>query len=225
MNILKKEIAPITDKAWGEILEQTEEIFKTWLTAREVVDIDGPNGIDFGAVSTGRLKIPANQKKDGINYGIREVIPLIEVRKPFELDLWELDNVNRGLKDVDLEPLEDAAKELARFEEDAIYKGFSNGEISGLEKFAGDKISIGDDPNDFLEEIAKQVIKFKKDGISGPYSLVINERKWEVLLNLSRNYPILNQLKETLGGKIIVALNNKNSFLISERGGDFELVL
>ena len=111
MNILKKSIAPITDKAWNEITDRTRQILRTYLTARKFVDIEGPTGLEQGGISTGRLIVPENQPADGVNYGIREMLPFVEIRKPFELDLWELDNIERGAKDVDLTPLEEAAKE------------------------------------------------------------------------------------------------------------------
>lgn len=72
MNILKKSIAPITDKAWKEITSQTKEVLSSYLTARNFVDIDGPNGLELGGVSTGRLIMPENQSNEGVNYGIRD---------------------------------------------------------------------------------------------------------------------------------------------------------
>ena len=63
MNILKKSIAPITEKAWGEITLRTKQILGTYLTARKFVDIDGPNGMEMGGVSTGRLTTPENQSQ------------------------------------------------------------------------------------------------------------------------------------------------------------------
>lgn len=226
MNILKKSIAPITDKAWEEIADQTKEILRTYQTARKFVDIDGPNGLEQAGVSTGRLVVPENQSDKGINYGIREYLPLVEIRKPFELDLWELDNVERGAKDVDLEPLEDAVKEMASFEENAIYQGFEPAKIKGLEESAeGGVVSIPNNTNAFLKEIGTQIIKLKRNAVEGPYSLVISENEWLEMIKLSEGYPIQMQLKELLGGKVIINPSNKKSFLVSERGGDYELIL
>jgi uncharacterized linocin/CFP29 family protein len=45
---------------------------------------------------------------------------LVETRITFELSRWELDNLLRGAKDIELDALEDAAKEIARFEDDVI---------------------------------------------------------------------------------------------------------
>lgn len=226
MNILKKSIAPITDKAWEEITEQLNEILKTYLTARKFVDIDGPNGLEFGSVSTGRLVTPDDQDNNGVNYGIREVLPLVEIRKPFELNLWELDNIERGAKDVDLEPLEKAAKEVALFEERAIYDGFEPASIKGL-KTSSDKspVNVPSDVNDFIKEIGNQAVYLKENAVEGPYTLVIAAKDWLNLVELSEGYPIQKQIQEILGGKVIINHSNENTFLVSERGGDYELVL
>ena len=226
MNILKKSIAPITDKAWEEITDRTKQILATYLTARKFVDIDGPNGLEQGGVSTGRLIVPENQRPEGINYGIREVLPFIEIRKPFELDLWELDNIERGAKDADLSPLEEAVMEVAFFEEKVIYEGFDTIHVEGIEKSAlADPVDIPQNTNAFLKELGNQIIHLSQNAVEGPYSLIINKTEWLELVKLSEGYPILTQLKEILGGQVIINQSNEHSYLVSERGGDFELVL
>lgn len=226
MNILKKSIAPITDNAWEEITDQTKEILRNYLTARNFVDIDGPNGLKQGGVSTGRLIVPGDQSNEGINYGIREYLPMVEVRKPFELDLWELDNIERGAKDVDLTPLEDAVKEVANFEEKAIYQGFEPANITGLEQAAeNDVVPIPSGTNAFLKEIGNQIIRLNREAVEGPYTLIISETEWLEMVKLSEGYPIQKQLKEILGGKVIINPSNEKTFLVSERGEDYELVL
>ena len=226
MDILKKSIAPVTDKAWKEITDHTNEILRFCLTARKFVDIDGPNGLEQAGVSTGKLIIPENQSIDGVNYGIREILPMIEVRKPFELDLWELDNIERGAKKIDLASLENAVKEMAAFEEKVIYEGFEPVNIKGLEKAANRKpVAMPKNINAFLKVVGNQVIELGKDAVEGPYTLVINEPEWLELVKLSEGYPVLKQLEEILGGKVLINHTNKDSFLVTERGGDYELVL
>jgi uncharacterized linocin/CFP29 family protein len=226
MNILKKSLAPLTDAAWDEIKGEAKKVFKASLTAREFVDIDGPNGMDFSAVPTGKLITPQNQSQKGVNYGIRQVLPLIEVRKPFMLDLWELDSLSRGARSVNLDPLADAAAEVARFEEDVIYNGFklgnSQGLIHGSEHPA---VKTPDDPDEFLKEVAQQVIQLKKSYVNGPYTLVVSEKIWKNLVKLTEGYPFTKQLKNIIKGKIIVNYNLGHSLLVSEQGGDYELVI
>jgi len=226
MNILKKSLAPITDRAWQEIDLQSEKVVREYLTARQIADIDGPNGIELGAVSTGRLIIPPNQSREGINYGIREVIPLVEVRKPFNLDLWELDNASRGAADLDLKNLEEAAKQVASFEDDCLYHGFDATHTPGMAKSMEEKpVKISLNASDFIRTIVDQIAALKQRAVEGPYALVIPDTVWSKLVSLSSGYPLHRQLKEIIEGPVIMHHSNKEIFLVSKRGGDFELVL
>lgn len=226
MNILKKNLAPITDEAWEELKEQAQNIFNVYLTAREFVDIDGPNGLDMAGVSTGRLTIPEEPAKNQAHFGIREFLPLVEVREQFSLDVWELDNIKRGAKDIDLTPLEEAARKVARFEENAIYNGFAHARIEGLKNSASNKPGKSPAETDgFLKQVGAQILSMRNEGVQGPYSLVVNQQKWQDLVTLAKGYPVTRQLEEVTGGRVLVSQTSDDSYLISERGGDFELVL
>jgi len=226
MNILKKQIAPLSDKAWEEIIDQSTEIFKIYLTARNFIDIDGPNGLEYGSVSTGRLVPQKGKNQNGVNYGLREVLPLIEIRKPFELDIWEMDNVDRGAKDVDLDTVVEAAKEVALFEENLIYKGLKEAGVDGIEKSTiYPKVTIPKDSNRLLKVIGEQVMKFSKNGVEGPFTLIVNDDLWQEIASLDNGYPVVKQLEEVINVKVVVNHGAFNSYLISERGGDFELSL
>jgi uncharacterized linocin/CFP29 family protein len=226
MNILKKSLAPITDKAWEEITRQANRMFNIYLTARKVVDIEGPNGLEMGGVSTGRVFLPEGQSPEGIHYGIREYLPLVEVRKPFELNIWELDNVNRGARDIDLGPLEQAARELSLFEENAIYNGFEPGHIKGMKESSEyPKSAFPKNPDELLLALAEHITGLRKNGVEGPYDFIVHDQKWQGLMNLAKGYPLVKQLRRLIEGKIIVNHVNENSFMVSERGEDLELVL
>lgn len=226
MNILKKSLAPITEKAWEEIGNEAEKVFSNFLTGRKFADINGPNGLEFSAASTGRLYTPENQSKSGVNYGFRQVLPLIEVRKPFTLDIWELDNISRGAKDANLDNMLKAAEEIALFEEKVIYYGLDHGEPRGLIREANHKqVTAVQDSEKFLRAVASQIIELRKAFVKGPYSLVISAPVWEKLVKLTEGYPFTRQLEDILGGKIVVNHNISESLLVSEQGGDYELVI
>jgi len=226
MDILKKNMAPITEGAWNEIQNELKTVLKSNRTARKFVDIDGPYGFDYAAVPTGRLDIPKKQEIKDVKYGLRSVIPVIEARKPFELDIWELDNVNRGAKDIDLDPLENAARDMVKFEEQIVYKGLVSAGIKGLtDDNYYDPVSFPQNFENIIRFIGKQINVLQRNSVEGPYTLVLNEKNWLELINLIDGYPIIKQLKEILGGEIIVNEFCEHSFLLSERGGDFELIL
>jgi len=226
MNILKKDLAPITGTAWDEIELQSERVIKEYLTGRRITDVLGPAGIDLGAISTGRLLVPSDQSKEGVQVGIREVIPLIEVRKPFTLDLWELDNASRGANDLDLEVIEKAAQQMAGFEDQCLYYGFDNNIAPGLLNAVAEKpVKVLLNTSDFLRVVTDQVISLQKKAVEGPYTMILPEKAWIQLVGDSTSYPFKLLLKEIIGGDVIIHHHNEDIFLVSERGGDFSLHL
>ncbi len=227
MDILKKELAPITSKAWDAINDEAKNVLNNVLSARKFVDVSGPHGWDKGAVSLGRLTI--NDKgKGNVKYGVNQVQPLIEARVQFELNIWELDNIIRGEENIDLNPVRDAAKSIAEFEENAIYQGFKEGNIEGLKASSEHHpLHFPDHPDDWLKEIATGMNEFKNVGVSGPFSLVLSEEKWgDIISHMKGGYPFQNVIKSAIGGSIIVSPFLKNGgYMISEKDGSFELTL
>lgn len=225
MDILRKSLAPISDAAWVEINETAKDVLTSVLSARKVLDIEGPKGWDFAALSTGRIQVPAKQTGP-VKYGIHQVMPLVEARIPFDLNIWELDNVARGAKDIDLEALEKSAREIARFEESVIYEGFAPAGIAGLKNSsAHEAISFPDAGEEILSAVSLGLSKLKTASIEGPYSLVLNAEKWQQVNSYVKGYPLRKQLEGILGGSIILAPYIQEAYLISERGGDLKMVI
>lgn len=219
-------MAPISEATWKEIKKQTKTVLTNSLTARKFVDIDGPHGPKFAAVSTGRFKTPRKEWQSGMNYGIRDSMPLVEIRKPFELDMFELENIDRGAKDIDFSSLEVAAKGLANFEESIIYKGLDTAGVIGLEKSSNYRPErLPNKPKDILKTIGAQINRLQNNSVQSPYSFIVEENYWLELINLTDGYPIIQQLKDLLKGEIIVNNSNNNSFLVSKRGGDYEMTI
>lgn len=226
MNIAKRSLAPVPDAAWEEMDELAKNIISNELTARRFIDVDGPKGWDFGAVTLGRLDVPGGQKKGDVQYGIHKVLPLMESRIQFKMNIWELDNIERGARDVDFSPLEEAARKVAVFEEKAVYYGFEKAGITGLkDASAQEKMAIPKDGDEALRSVSEAVRLLQEDTIEGPYALVVNAKKWHDIISYSRGYPLERHLAEVLGGKILPSPHVQGLFVVSERGGDFELTL
>jgi uncharacterized linocin/CFP29 family protein len=225
MNYLKRELAPIIDEAWAEIEEEAVRVLKANLSARHVVDLDGPKGFDFSAVNLGEVE-PAKERVDGVNYGIRQVLPLIEARVPFVLDIWNLDNLSRGAAAVDTEPVIRAALELAAFEERAVYYGFEPGAIKGLTERATHKaVALGADASEYVDAVAKAMLVLSDDGVGGPYALVLGSKAFRKLSGDVSVYPLRQRVAKLIEGPILHSPVLEGGFLLSLRGGDFELTV
>ena len=231
MDILKRELAPIPAEAWAEIDSQAARSLTALLSARKVVDVSDPMGTNFPGVPEGRLDYPEKQPNGHLNFGIHKVHHLVEARIPFELDVQEMDNVVRGAKDVDLTHLEEAAREIALFEERVVYHGLAEANIKGLKLCTGaDCLTIGNTPEQMLETIADGITNFTAKSVEGPYAFVVGPKLWSLMSAHFQGYPVKMQAENILGGPVVLSpyLSGEyedEAYLVSTRGGDLELVL
>ena len=225
-DLLKRSLAPITDEAWKEIDAQAARILKGNLSARGLVDFSGPHGWNAAAVNTGHVKWTNAEKGKGTLWGIREALPLVEVRVPFTLKLSELDEVPRGAKNPDLAALITAARKMASFEEKALYHGMPEAGIQGLAEVSTHKpIELTKDVNRFAEAVEAAVLAIEKSGIGGPYALVLGTEPYRMLMvGDPATYPARKRVEPITGGPAwSPALSG--GVVLSKRGGDFELTV
>ena len=226
MDILRRSLAPVTDEAWKEIDEQAADSLKPLLSARKFVDVVGPLGWDYAAVSTGRLNVPEDQDHSKVCYGVRQVQPLVEARMGFKLSTWELDNVVRGAKDIELEPLQDAAAKIARFEDNAIFNGFEEACIEGIKNtVADDALSVKLEPQAVIDAVSRGQARMIEAGISGPYALVASPKVWSFLAHTTQGGTLRKVIGSQIEGPVIYSASVPDALLVSLRGGDMELVL
>lgn len=225
MDILRRAASLITPEAWAELDDRAKKVLAANLSARKFVDVEGPKGWSYSAHPTGRLDVAQKQPKDGVQYGMNRVLPLVETRHTFEMDIWELDNISRGAKDPDLSGFEKAAKEIALFEEKAVYKGLAEAGIEGLAAAAkGRSVKLGgDDAEKIVNAVSTAIFKLIGDAVEGPYALVASPKLWKAIYGTASCYPISKHLG-SLVDKIILS-SQDDSYVVSLRGGDFELVL
>jgi uncharacterized linocin/CFP29 family protein len=225
--LLRRSNAPITDEAWKQIDETAVRVLKANLSARSVVDVSGPHGWDYAAVNTGRLEIPKEQKTKGVNWGVRTVQPLIEVRVPFFLQQFELDYINRGAKDADLSALEEAAKKTAVFEETAVYKGFAPAGMKGIIGSCAHKpMTLTDKAEDFIKAVAGGILTLQEATVGGPFTLVLGSKPYRALMENARSgYPLRKAVRDILGGEVHWSPALDGGVLLSTRGGDLQMTL
>lgn len=226
MDILKRNLAPLSEEAWKEIEDQAKLTIKANLTTRSVTDISGPHGWKLGAVPTGRVQV-ADKAADGVPWGVREVLPLVETRLPFTLDLKEMDSISRGLKDPDLDALEDAARKVALFEEKAVYYGFKDVKVQGIAEASPHKsLPIPNDASGYSDIIEKGLVAIEEEGIGGPFDLVLGNIPYQtVMAGDERGYPLKKRIEDIIRGELRWSPAVKGGVLISRRGGDYLLTL
>ncbi|BCR03892.1 bacteriocin [Desulfuromonas versatilis] len=226
MNLLRRELAPITPKAWAEIDTMAREALAANLSARKFVDLDGPYGIAHPCVNLGRLQIPAEQKPGGVRYGVNQVLPLVETRVSFVVKQWELDNIERGAKDFQLDTLVEAARQMADFEEQAVYHGFGPAGIKGLQaEVPGPQLPLELEMDALVDAVSEGQARLLREGVEGGANLVVSPEVWKFLARSTPGGTLRSLLEMQLGGQVIYSNTVKGALLAAARGGDLELTV
>ncbi|MCD7979215.1 MAG: bacteriocin family protein, partial [Fusobacterium sp.] len=223
MDFLKRELAPITANGWKEIEERAAAVLSKELSARKFIRVTGPLGRDVTSVTTGRMDV---KTKDDIKYGVYKVQPLIESRICFPLSRWELDNIERGAKDVDYTSLDDGVRKAAKFEEEAIFKGLEDGQVDGIYKSSSyEALDFGKTADETLKAIFDGVLKLDAAFAKKPYVLVVSNEKWYYLNTVVKEYSLPEKLEKILGQKIIVSKSIDGAILLPYDDENIELII
>jgi uncharacterized linocin/CFP29 family protein len=224
MNNLHRELAPISDAAWAQIEEETSRTLKRYLAGRRVVDVKGPGGTGLSAIGTGHLQT-IEAPKEGIVARQREVKPLVELRVAFELARQAIDDVDRGANDSDWQPAKDAARQIAFAEDGAVFEGYTAASIVGIRQGASNPtMTLPADVREYPEAIAQGLSRLRLVGVNGPYAVLLGADAYTALAETSdHGYPVLEHVKRLVEDKIIWAPAIAGAFVLTTRGGDFEL--
>jgi len=224
MNNLHRELAPISEVAWAQIEAETSRTLKRHIAGRRVVDVRGPAGTELSAVGTGHLRTIA-APQDGIVARQREVKALVELRIPFELERQAIDDVARGANDADWQPAKDAARQLAFAEDRAIFEGYDAAGIVGIRQGTSNpKMTLPGDVREYPNAIAQGLSRLRLVGVNGPYAALLGADAYTALAETSdHGYPVLEHVKRLVNDKIIWAPAIQGAFVVTTRGGDFDL--
>ncbi|KQY02384.1 bacteriocin [Mycobacterium sp. Root135] len=226
MNNHYRELAPITDEAWGEIEQEATRTFKRHIAGRRVVDVSAPGGPTKASVSTGHL-VDVAPPGDGVVAHLRESRPLVRLRAPFTIARTDIDDVERGSQDSDWDPVKAAAKQLAFAEDRAIFEGYKDASIDGIRKCSSNTaLALPSDPKEIPDVISQALSELRLAGVDGPYCVLLSADVYtQVSETTAHGYPIREHLNRLVDGEIIWAPAIDGAFVLSTRGGDFDLQL
>ncbi|MGW8380615.1 family 1 encapsulin nanocompartment shell protein [Streptomyces sp. ODS28] len=226
MTNLHRELAPITPAAWAEIEEEARRTYRRNVAGRRAVDVTGPDGPGLAAVGTGHLS-PVQAPASGVTARLREAQPLVELRVPFKVSRDAVDDVERGAQDSDWQPVKDAAQTMAFAEDRAVFEGFRAAGIDGLRSRTSNPVlGLPDRAHEIPDSVSRGLTALRLAGVEGPYSLLLGADAYTAVSETTdQGYPIAAHLGRLLDGELVWAPALSGGFLLSTRGGDFELRL
>jgi len=227
MNHLRREFAPISAAGWQEIEKEATRTLRTTLAARRLVDFVGPQGWGLSAVGIGRSKPIVAPTEGPVAAQVRQVLPLVELRVPFEMNWNDLDDVDRGAKDTDTGPVIAAARAIAIAEDRVVFHGYSAAGIRGIcEERAGGGVAIGADYERFPEWVTIALNRLRDEGVDGPFAIALGEDCYKGVTDTTHGgYPVLDHVRHIVEGPLVWAPGLNGAAVLSMRGNDFQLTI
>jgi uncharacterized linocin/CFP29 family protein len=225
-NHLFRDRAPVTEAGWEEIEKEAKRTLRALLAARRIVDFKGPLGWGASDVELGRADpIASPPGGEAVQARLRRIQPLVELRIPFDVTRAELDAIDRGARDPDLDSVTAAAREIAIAEDRAIFHGYAAAQITGIcQARAGSAVPLGTSHADYPGAVSAALTKLRDEGVEGPFAVLLNEQLYKDLASRTdEGYPILSHVQRLVDGEIVWAAGLDGGLVISLRGGDFEL--
>jgi uncharacterized linocin/CFP29 family protein len=223
MNHLLRGHAPISDGAWNLLDREARERLMPALAARQLVDFSGPLGWEHSATNLGRTEALGSPPAEGVSARRRQLLPLVEVRADFELRREELRNADRGAEDVDLEPLDRAAHQMALAENRAVLHGWPDAVTGIVEASPHESLTLGETPDEYPRPVAGAAERLLCSGVTGPYGLALGRGQYRRVVETAEHggYPLLDHLHKILEGPIVWTPGLEGAVVVSLRGGDF----
>ncbi|HEX6931622.1 MAG TPA: family 1 encapsulin nanocompartment shell protein [Streptosporangiaceae bacterium] len=226
MNNLHRELAPVSAAAWASIEEEARRTFTLHLAGRRIADVQGPGDEALAAVGTGHLG-DITSPAPGVLAWARTAQPVIELRVPFAISRRAVDDVERGAQDPDWQPVKNAARTMAFAEDRAVFEGYQAGGIEGIRGTASNAaMALPSDARQYPDVISEALSALRLAGVGGPYALLLSAGAYTAVSETSdHGYPVREHLSRLVDGPIIWAPAIDGAFVLTTRGGDYEMRL
>lgn len=224
MNHLLRELAPISEAGWAAIETEAKTRLTTHLAARKLVDFNGPHGWTYSAAEVGHVTA-VDGPATGVEARQRIVQPVVELRRPFSVSRATIDDAARGAQDLDLDELEDAARQMGEVENNAVFHGYGAAGITGITQASSHTAIPLGGVDQYPTTVAMAVNALRIAGISGPYGLAIAPSGYTSIIETAEHggYLLLDHLHQILGGPVVWAPGVECAVVLSLRGGDFAM--
>jgi len=162
---------------------------------------------------------------DGIQAAQREAKALVELRVPFELTRQEIDDVERGATDSDWSPVKETARKIAFAEDRSVFDGYAAARIQGVRQGSSNPgLTLPSNVRGYPGAVAQAVSQLRLAGVNGPYALLLGADAYTAVSGGSdEGYPVLQHIQGLVDGEIVWAPAIEGGFVLTTRGGDFEL--
>jgi len=229
MEWLRRNAAPLSQKAWQEIDNIALAMFKQTVVARRIVDFDGPRGWNHVATQLGTFKAATTPKIAGkVKYSVPDVMLLTELRADFSISWADIDIFERVGPTLESKAIEEAARDIA-LAEDALVLYGSAGTPGLLSPKETPRVKMSDwsQPGRLVADLLSAVEQLDTLAVKGPYEAVLSPHHYYSYLRQTGEggvYPAAKQLGIVIA-KVYSSPAVEGAALFSTRGGDFMITV
>jgi uncharacterized linocin/CFP29 family protein len=182
-------VAPFGAELWKAIEEAAISTARDVLSARRILNVEGPHGLGLTALETGREESFPSQSEHGATALVSRLLPVPFISQPFVLSTRLVAATTDMHQPLNMRPVEDAAQAVAVREEEFLYNGQSDLQLPGLLTVNGRNTHHGGDWSSLdrvLDDLITAVNILDDKGYRGPYGLALAPALYN---NLFRHYP------------------------------------
>ena len=207
--LLQRSDAPFGREVWKQIDNAVCEAARNQLSARRVLETEGPYGLSLTSLPLGE-RFLERESDENVRITANRSVPVPLISSTFTLAARDIDNfVRKGLP-MNLGPAARAAVQCARKEDRLLFYGSEALGMGGLLTAQGvGAVSLKEwkQPGDGVQDVLKAINKIDDAGFHGPYVLALEPSRYTALL---RRYPQgstleIEHMREVIGGEVVKA--------------------
>lgn len=222
MNVLRRESAPLSGRAWEALDEAAATAARHVLAGRRIATFDGPRGWEHLAARLGTMT-PCTAADGQATVCVPDVALLAEIRAEFALPWTAVEVFERGAPALATQAAESAARAVALAEDRLAFYGdpIGHGFLASKES---PRLQIEDwnRAGQLLVDLSRAVEKLDALGIAGPYEAVLSPARYYAYLHaMPGGYPVPRHVREFLAAVHHSPVMREPGAVFSTRGGDF----
>lgn len=224
-DFLHRDDAPFSEGTWAAIDNAVVGAAKSQLTARRLLQVDGPHGLGLKSIPLGDVCIGCGPD-DPVCVQGASALPLITINASFRLAARDVAAYEQRGVPMDLTPAIEAALACARQEDDLLFNGMKAIAMEGLltaKEAQSQKLKSWEQVGAAVEDIITAVTKLDSAGFHGPYTLALAAGRYNALFRRYPNGPMteLEHMRELVTDGIVKAASIKEGGVLVASGPQY----
>ena len=187
MDILNRAQSQLAGVVWEEIENAAVEAARERLTGRRYLEIEGPFGVGLTAIEAGKDDLCSQSNAGEADAIMGRAISVPMLRQAFRISARRIASHLEHGQPLDLTPVQQAAEAIADLEEQFIYRGEGDFQLSGLLTHQQRQRVEGGDWTAIeraLSDVLVAVTRLDDAGYHGPYALALPPSLYNGLFRL-----------------------------------------